>query len=251
MDILHSSKTCPICGEHLGRIIHHNIAGTSICGDCEEKIDLPKELRENITLEELQDYMAYYEANRPLAREFKESFYHTYSLLGGKTLACDELHGLIRQGINNKRLIFPDNVVTSFRISEDDNVIFEADSTGFRRYDSRVPEAIESFSDMIKDHKEKVAKAEADIEQAMKDGLNTQTMGVPLFQGYEPFEKLRIVISLDTPYWKELTFEENGPLFDSINPSKDQYMEEYQKVYARAEEAADALFKSCFPGLAF
>ena len=61
-----NKKLCPICGNPTPRLLATKVENMPICKACDKKVDLPVGTVDKMTLEEFQQYMAYYDENEPL-----------------------------------------------------------------------------------------------------------------------------------------------------------------------------------------
>ena len=69
-----NKKLCPICGNPTPRLLATKVENMPICKACDKKVDLPVGTVDKMTLEEFQQYMAYYDENEPLRRQFQRTY---------------------------------------------------------------------------------------------------------------------------------------------------------------------------------
>lgn len=64
----------------------------------------------------------------------------------------------------------------------------------------------------------------------------------------EPFERFRIEIEVEHPYWKVIRAEKKGPTFDSFRPDAGNYLHDYWEDVELMERLASCLREVAFPG---
>lgn len=71
--LYNDKRLCPICGCSVPGFFATKTEGVSICKQCKEKIDLPKDDLEKMTVKDFQEYLNFYEDNRSLRTAFREN----------------------------------------------------------------------------------------------------------------------------------------------------------------------------------
>ena len=122
-----NKKLCPICGNPTPRLLATKVENMPICKACDKKVDLPVGTVDKMTLEEFQQYMAYYDENEPLRRQFQRTYLYAFGLFSGD-LVVDDTHRLLRLK----------------RICEDGFVLYESGSGALLCHNSKVPDAARS-----------------------------------------------------------------------------------------------------------
>lgn len=70
MGIFSKKPPCPICGGKISFFLPTKIEGEYICDDCSGKIDMQDEIKNQITLQGLRDYLAFHNENQALKNSF-------------------------------------------------------------------------------------------------------------------------------------------------------------------------------------
>ena len=99
-----NKKLCPICGNPTPRLLATKVENMPICKACDKKVDLPVGTVDKMTLEEFQQYMAYYDENEPLRRQFQRTYLYAFGLFSGD-LVVDDTHRLLRLKQNDDALV--------------------------------------------------------------------------------------------------------------------------------------------------
>ena len=110
-----NKKLCPICGNPTPRLLATKVENMPICKACDKKVDLPVGTVDKMTLEEFQQYMAYYDENEPLRRQFQRTYLYAFGLFSGD-LVVDDTHRLLRLKQNDDALVLKGSDIRSFRI---------------------------------------------------------------------------------------------------------------------------------------
>ena len=248
-------KLCPVCGEPTPRFLPTKVEGKPICKACDKKIYLPDGKLEQMTLDEFLQYMNFYEENGSL----RDSFTETYSFnvaMSGTVIGLDMSNGLFRFKNLPSALVFEASHMKSFRIWEDENLLFESQEKALRCYESDVPTKVRQLAGVIGEfnarRKEYEFRKEMEIrreEAAKRRGEEYQRRYIPepTFGGNEPFENFHVEIVLEHPYWNEFREEIYGPRFDRYYPSVDSYICDYQNEAERMHELAMNLMQFMCP----
>ncbi len=247
-------KGCPFCGEPTPRLFPKKIEGTPICRDCEAKIELPDGVLDNMSLDQLGDYMEFYEANQELRDLFHETdnFGHGFLSTG---IYFDFNNGLFRLKPGNSSLVFESTNLKSFRILEDNTPVFTGDSVSLQCYESTVPQRIQALQPALAQFMEskrnyeqmKMMREMADSLKDDDDKSSSRYNPEPTFTGREPFKKCTIVLEMAHPYWKKYTREESVPQFDIYDPDLFDYMNKYEEHSKKMRGLAEMLMKLINP----
>ena len=138
-----NKKLCPICGNPTPWLLATKVGDMPICKACDKKVDLPVGTVDKMTLEEFQQYMAYYDENEPLRRQFQRTYLYAFGLFSGD-LVVDDTHRLLRLKQNDDALVLKGSDIRSFRICEDGFVLYESGSGALLCHNSKVPDAARS-----------------------------------------------------------------------------------------------------------
>lgn len=245
-----NNKLCPVCGSATPRLFPTKIDGTPICKDCAAKLDLPAGVIGGMTLEGLESYMNFYEANGELRMAFREEW--SYKPESG-AIRLDNTHKLFRLSSSASDLVFEAENITSFRITRDDgDLFFEGGEAGVKCYPMEIyPEArklesaIRQFTVEKAKYEALAARAKARAEHGATDG--TELPDEPKFEEDPPVDHFRIEISLDHPYWSTFASDIEAPSFDEDEPSVSDYVDEYRETEEGLRELAEHLMAFAFP----
>ena len=119
-----NKKLCPICGSPTPRLLATKVADMPLCKACADKVDLPGGALDRMSLEQFQQYIAYYDDNKALRDQFRETKRMSFGFLSGDLLV-DEEHRLLRLKGYDGALVFPAAALKSFRFMEDGKTLFE------------------------------------------------------------------------------------------------------------------------------
>lgn len=229
-------KPCPICGNPTPRLFSQKFDDQPICKECEGKIDLPRGAVNNMTLDDFRKYLADFEENGVLRSLFQTSYQFYFAF---QPLQLDEENGLIRFN-NESGWAIEKKYLKSFRIFEDNNVLFESSAGALKSYPSRIPAGVEALRPIIKafdiekrayERNEEMNRLrnlkETDEERRERERVADTYR--PRFEEPKLFEKFRIEITFDHPYWTTFEGSANAPSFDRDYPSAERYMKEYHE----------------------
>lgn len=74
-------KSCPICGNPTPRILPWKVENTPICKECGDKIDLPRDVFNQMSLESFRQYLDYYDQNKALRDIFTETYRMDFAMI--------------------------------------------------------------------------------------------------------------------------------------------------------------------------
>lgn len=131
-------KLCPICGNPTPRLLPRKFDDQPICKECEDKIDLPGEILNSMTLDGFRQYLAAYEENEALRSVFHATYDHGGGFFSKDTLMLDEEKGLIRLKNSKNSWVIEKKHLKSFCIFEDDRTLFESGNGTLNSYPSGI-----------------------------------------------------------------------------------------------------------------
>ena len=143
-----NKKLCPICGSPTPRLLATKVADMPLCKACADKVDLPGGALDRMSLEQFQQYIAYYDDNKALRDQFRETKRMSFGFLSGDLLV-DEEHRLLRLKGYDGALVFPAAALKSFRFMEDGKTLFEGKPDGLHCFHSDVPERARALQPRI------------------------------------------------------------------------------------------------------
>lgn len=233
-------KLCPICGNPTPRLFPREFDAQPICKECENKIDLPGEILDNMTLDGFRQYLAAYEENATLRSIFHETYRYGGGLFSSNALLLDEENGLIRLKTTPKGWAIEKQYLKSFRIFEDDNLLFESGEGTLNSYSSEIPAQAKALEPVVRtfyiekqayERREQLERVrsmnETDEERRERERVNR--MYCPRFEEPKLFSGFRVEITLEHPYWTSYEETSGAPAFDDWVPSIDDYLKSYQK----------------------
>lgn len=231
-----NKKLCPICGNPTPRLLPTKIEDQPICKECDKKIDLPSGTERNMTLSDFKEYLTLYEENQA-----KRSLFHLtyrYGRFSDDPLLLDEENGLIRLQDKDACWAIEKKHLKSFRILEEEQLLFESGNGVLKHYPSEIPYRAEELRPVIAqfqserreyERREEMERAynrdESTEERRSREQISSQYR--PRFQETRLFSGFRIQITLDHPYW---TFHEiwcSAPELDCDYPNLDKFLKSY------------------------
>ena len=120
-------KLCPLCGGPTPRLLATKVEDMPLCKDCADKIDLPSGALERMSLEDLRQYMVFYDQNQRARLTFTETYRYSFGFLSD-VLVLDGQHRLLRLKGYDGALVLEAQHLAAFRITEDERVLFEGKS---------------------------------------------------------------------------------------------------------------------------
>lgn len=251
-----NKKQCPVCGSATPRLFPTKVEGTPICKECAGKVFLPDGMLNSMTIDSFLEYMNYYEENKPL----RDQFTNTYGYWLGASnidIQLDATNGLFRLSQNENALVMEASCLKSFRILVGDKPLFESMDGALRCHDSNVPEKVRGMAALIEQFKSRLdefrfrqqmeRRREEEAKQRGEE-YRREYMSEPRFDGYEPFDRFRVQLVIEHPYWSEMYGEVHGPKFDSKYPSIDTYLCDFQNKVSELHELAMNLIQFICPG---
>lgn len=235
-----NKKLCPICGRPTPRLFPRKFDDQPICKECDKKLDLPGEVLDSMTLDGFRQYLAAYEENEPLRSVFKSTYNYGAFFFTSEMLSLDEEHGLIRLKNAPGSWVIEKKHLKSFRIWEDDRILFENGNGTLNCYPSDVPARAEELIPVISEfsvqkrefeRREQLDRMryskESDEERRERERLNS--MYRPRFEDPGLFEGFRVEVTLDHIYWSSYQNTDGAPAFDDSFPSVENYLKSYRE----------------------
>ena len=257
-----NKKLCPICGNPTPRLFPKKLGDTPICSECESKIDLPDGAWFEMTLEGLETYMEVHKENQALRDAFSENYRYVFGFAGGMII-IDNNNRLFRLQDNNNKWTMDASNLKSFRILEDDKVVYESCDNKLLCHTSDVPEKAEALQPIIDQYlyeKREYEMMERVVE--MREEMNKRRPGEfpassasdnlsrlrPSLDVENPLDKFYVELTLEHPYWSEARRELSAPSFSTISPSVSEYLQDYQGKADEMHELAVHLMDIICPG---
>lgn len=272
-----NKKKCPICGDATPRLLATKVEGMPICSDCANKMDIRQEIRESLTVDGLKSYMAFYEENLPLKKEFKAEYeYRTGGLLSQNGFFCDYNHGTFKlSGLDNANVYKPDDFA-KLVVFEGENAVIELTPKKLHIHKSSAPEKILALKEEIDKYNEKLGMAEMlvntqkelrhadEFRKARENGevwnefeyqqkereleWQTQNQNVkPIFHPAVPFKKWKIVIKLSHPWGGGISDKEGAVWFTDEHPSVQEGLDNYYNSFDKYKKIVMAIKRVCCP----
>lgn len=244
-------KLCPVCGEPTPRLFPTKVDDTALCKECAKKIYLPDGKLGQMTIDEFLQYMNFYEENQSLRERFTKTF---DSKNAG--IVLDETNRLFRLRDESAALVFEVSNLKSFRILEDNTVLFESQTNGLRCYESDIPNRARQLAGVIGEFKARRKEYEfrKDMERRREENAKRrgeeyqkQYIPMPSLGCDEPFQNFYVELILEHPYWSDFRVEICGPRFQ-YDPSVEGYICDYENEAGRMHELAMNLMQFIRPG---
>ncbi|MEG0780046.1 MAG: DUF4428 domain-containing protein, partial [Oscillospiraceae bacterium] len=147
MGLFSKKGPCPICGGKIS-FLPTKIEGEPICDTCSGKIDMQDEVKNELTIQGLQEYLRFYDQNQQLREKFIISEKIDFGLMDTKLL-FDTTNRLFCMSKKLDKTIFEGAQLKSFTIREDSSPLFEGSAAGIRRYASTVPDRTMAMAPQI------------------------------------------------------------------------------------------------------
>lgn len=272
-----NKKQCPICGNATPRLLATKVEGMPICSDCANKMDIRPEVRESLTVDKLQAYMAFYEENLSLKKEFKSDFEHrTGGLLSLAGIFCDFTHGTFRLSAADNATVYTPESFEKFLVLEGDTPVIELTKDALCIYKSSAPAQILELKEEITKYNEKLGMTEM-LKSAQKDMRHaeeymkarengerwnefeyqqkeremewqTQNQSItPIFHPAVPFKKWKIVITISHEWGGGIEDTDNAVWFKDEYPSVQEGLDNYYNSFEQYKQLAMAIKRVCCP----
>lgn len=251
-------KPCPICGNPTPPLFVDAVEGTPICKECSKKADMPDGFRKGMSLEDFRQYIVFYEDNRTSRETFQETFQYNCSGYND-AVSLDIVHGLFRLKANKDSLVLEASSLRSFRIREDDTILFESSPEGLKWYETNTidrAKAVQPLIDQYKlemQHYEQIKWMNERMEEMEKQGKATPGYSAyivePSFDVAPPIERFYVELTLDHTYWGGVrTLEDRAPDWGTFFPSVRNFMSRYNKKLDALHGLAGNLMNMIAPG---
>lgn len=252
-------KLCPICGNFTPGLFPQKFEGQPICKECENKIDLPREMLSSMTLADFREYIAAYEENKTLWSVFHATYnYGGYSLFSKECLVLDEENGLIRLKNSENSWVIEKQYLKSFRILEDNNVLFESGEGTLNHYMSEIPTRVRALEPLVvafyaeksayerrRDFERLRNINESEEERRERERIDNDYS--LRFHAPELFQNFRVEITFTHQYWTWYEEKSSAPVFDEWYPSIDDYLKKYKEKTDELQLLADKLMQMIDP----
>lgn len=251
-------KLCPICGSPTPRLLPTKIEGAPICSACADKIDLPSDRVNNLTMSEFQSYLEFYDGeNARLREQFQETYSRSSRFFSNIYFICDSIHQLFKVSNMDNAIVFPGDCLKQLTILEDDRILMELTPQSLHIYHSPVPEFIDGMTLQIeafnreRERYEFLERQRENMERLRNDrddgSVYSPSYSEPRFYPALPFEKFHIELVMEHPWGHDIKEHEGVPAFDSTHPSAYDYMENYNRQVAELRELILAFRDACCP----
>ena len=248
-----NKKLCPICGSPTPRLLATVVDDKPLCKACAAKIDLPNGALDNMSIEAFQNYLDFYEQNRPLREKFTQTYQYSFGFFGGGIL-LDTDHRLLRLKYGDGAFAFTPDEIACFRIYEDDRLLMEGKKGGFDLYRSEVPAILKRLAPKVlsylreKREYERLEELERMLEKEGNARPSVRRLrGEPTFNEPAPVREFALEIQLRHPYWGSFRQKIGAPLFLQSEPNLDDYKRDYEQKVTELHTLAVNLMKIIDP----
>lgn len=252
-----NKKLCPICSNPTPRIFPTTVAGMPICKECNRKIDLPDGVLDGMSVADFRQYIDFWNENKALRDIFKEEIRLVPSY-EADNLQIDVTHGLFRLKEDDNALVFEASNLVSFQILEDSEPLFESEGSVLKCYKSDIPEFVKSISDQIsriavqQQVNEQMERIERERQRERERNGETTTQQSAYYSTTEvelpvPLKYFYVELTLNHPYWGDVSRKMYGPRFKRDDPSVRQYLDDYDLTVGKLHKMATALMKMINP----
>lgn len=252
-----NKKRCPICNNPTPRIFATSVEGMPICKECKRKVYLPDGMLKEMSLTDFGQYMDFYNENKALRDIFTESVRLAPSY-ASDNLLLDLSNGLFRLKDEENSLVFEASALVSFRILEDDALLFESAGDALKCYKSDIPEYVKSMSAQISELavklqvQEEMERLERERQRERERNGETTTQSAyysaPDIKLPVPLEHFCVELTMNHPYWESFRGELKGPRFERSSPSVDEYLRDYAISVDKLHTIAAGLMQMISPG---
>lgn len=234
-------KLCPICGNPVSWFLPIKWNGQPLCDACGGKLtELSGDIRGKVEESEtsIREYFAAFDENQALRGSFQQTYRHDFGIFFGGCVCLDIPQRLLRLSSSDNAFVYGAENIVSFRITEDDAPLFEGTKDELVCYQSAVPGRVMGMEYEVDRMRmeirqcEQMKRMEEHMEQQAKargENYTAQYISTPDPSCLNPFKKYHVYIELDHPYKKEKKeFKEDGPGFNSYDPTVRGYMSAYE-----------------------
>lgn len=269
-----NKKLCPVCGSATPRLLATKVEGMPICSKCADKIDMRQELRNNLTLSQLESYLEFFEENQPLKDEFNADFEKRTGFLKAAAFLCDFSHNTFKLSGLDNGIVYEPSAFKSLVISQDGDVVIELTKDALVIHNSDVPDYIRSLKsevdayngyNVVKDTIHEIGREirrSDEIRRAQEAGERFDEFEFraneserereayerrPDFRPNVPFKKWQVTVEVDHPWGAGISDSDNQVWFDGQNPSINDCLDNYYNMLAQYKEMAMAFRTVCCP----
>lgn len=242
-----NKKLCPICGSPTPRLLPTKVANMPLCKECAGKVDLPGGALDQMSLEDFQKYLAFYEANRPLREKFTETYRLNFGFFGAD-LVLDTAHRLLRLKNQDHALVMEPEHIQSFRVLADERPLFEIRDGVLLCRRTDVEARARALAPQIDrflmqqqeyDRMEQFEMLRQQMERKPGEKAPERPhISRPRFSATAPVQQFRVELTLRHPYWKRFEATLGAPDFDSEHPSVEGYLCDYNEKVNQLHELA-------------
>lgn len=243
MESFLKSPFCCICGDEVAWLLAPKIEDEYICTGCNAKLDMDPDRRFCLTMQGLQEYLAFYEENLTLRSAFVISEKLDFSFFDTK-LIFDLEHRLFCLSGAPDKTVFEGAALKYFCISEDNELLLEGSAKGLIRHSSTMPDCVIAMGPQLQMMAAALRMANHANYIRPHDSLPNYhpQMDLP-----EPFSQFRIELQLNHPYWSSFRCDMSAPTFNNNFPNVADYLSEYRRDIGVMEHLAALLMQVAFP----
>lgn len=242
---------CVLCGAPTPRLFATEVEGRPICGNCKDKINLPDGVFPEMSLEDVRQYMAFFDENVSLQQIYHETFCH---VCGGwnDQISVDREHRLFRIRRTFNAMALEGSCLKGFRILENDSALFESCPEGLKCCASDIPDKARALAPLVAQfqmehqHYEYMKEMQDMLKEQRADRQSATTsyqyLSEPYFR-HQLIDKVEIELTLEHPYWGGVRVLENpnNPIFSDTRPDVDNFLSNYEKHVERLHALASEL----------
>lgn len=244
MGLFSKKSPCPICGGKISWFLPTKIEGEYICDTCYSKIDMESEKVNQMKMEELKDYLAFYDKNQLLENHFVISERVGFGIFDSKII-FDYQNKLFCMSKSPDKTVFEGRQLKSFTIREDRALLYEGSANGIVRYTSNVPGLAMSMAPQIA--QSMLNKQMARTLDKLDDGIENGTEPMQYFDILAPFKSFYLELHFEHPYWTVMKCDMDGPQFNNSHPDVNDYLQDYKHSLDEIEKLVTALKTVAFP----
>jgi len=235
-------KPCPVCQSPTPKIFPTKIEDKPICKECNNKISMENNLKDNLTLDGLVEHLAYRENNAKLHATFSESR-KVSSGFFGSAISIDDTNRLWYISVGENSPIYHFDDLVSYSLLENGSTIESASAKGKQLFHGVLENR--SMYD-IADSMQRFGNTLQNMSGQNKNGAAGSRPAEPPIPA--PVHSLSLKIAVNNIYWKNLEITFSAPaVFD--NDLRRFYVD-YQNKLSEVAEFTQALF-SFFPNQSF
>ncbi len=244
MGLFSKKPPCPICGGKISWLLPWKIEGKYICTTCYNKIDMEADKAIHLTMQGFKEYLAFYDQNQLMRDQFTIFEGIDFGHWDTKII-FDYQHKMFCMSKNLDKTIFEGKQLKSFSIKEDNTPLFEGTAEGVKSYVSTVPDralalAPQVIHYMMKRHLTRTLDKK-------EDGKEKKTTPMQYFDVPEPFQRFKMELHFDHPYWTVIKCDMDGPRFSNDSPDVKDYICSYEHSIQEIEKLVVALQTVAFP----